>query len=629
MKKPRKAEGKHSVDRVMYNTMASLIRDSRECLADPSFCSPLLTVLREKGEAKAVRDALPAVNVLEDDPYKFKWGYQLSALAKRHRFHKDTYTLRELRGEAIKKFISTQARIRSVDFSQLGANSNWILNCARTYISNVLGKYDEAEHRSLCRFGKKASVGIPLRDACEAARWRIPMSGSKSQIAWFDEEIRQVPMFQEYLDRQLKALPGGRLYMQCDSLKLTLVPKTFKSLRAIMPNTTIGGYMTYGLGLMIRRRLTREGYDVAKLQDRHKYLAKEASIHGTWATADLSSASDSISVALVERLFPADWLEILNLSRIPNNEVPGIGIIPVETYCTMGVGYTFPLQTLVFLALLKAIQACYFLPSDRRLISVYGDDMIYASRMHWMVSHHFAEFGFLLNEDKTFTTGAFRESCGGDYHRGVDVRPFSPEGGSHTVGDRAYEAVFYRFINGLLRRWSEHEIGITLRYLAESVEHHAGAIKLVPADYPDDAGVRCVTFLSPYEFLRGLRVTRPARVENTRLYKFPYLRKITRLRKEDRHEPYYWLALRGHDDDMPYHHRSDPEGTFETPDDAINWISGLRECAVPLLVTRKRRPKLTKMGINGERFECTVTYSTISGTGRYQRQFGYSSSWMP
>jgi len=128
----------------------------------------------------------------------------------------------------------------------------------------------------------------------------------------------------------------------------------------------------------------------------------------------------------------------------------------------MGIGYTFPLQTLVFLSLLKAVEAILYYRRGRRTCSVYGDDMIYHRRIHAGVVRHFERIGFVINVEKTFTDRNFRESCGGDYFHGVDVRPFQPRNGTATfVSPKAYEAVLYKSVNGLLARWSEYEIGGT------------------------------------------------------------------------------------------------------------------------------------------------------------------------
>jgi hypothetical protein len=560
----------------------------------------------------------------EGIPARYKAEYQIKSLFKRYRFETDTYSDSELIEKAIKSFHDTQRRLHALDFSSLDAFTSLTVDRARSYIAKVLGKYSDEEHRSLCRFGKRASVGIPARMACEAARWELPISGSSEQISWFDSEMSQISSVQDYWADQKRSDPNRSTYQETSSLALTLVPKTFKSFRAIMPNTTIGSYMSFGLGEMMRKRLKRVGYDIRTLQQRHRILARCASEHSLFVTADLSSASDSISVRLVELLFPSDWVNVLTRSRIGAVILPDGTRTESLSFCTMGIGYTFPLQTLVFLALLKAIEATMFNRWNRRTVSVYGDDMIYSSPMHDTVVRVFEELGFVINLDKTFHEGNFRESCGGDYYHGVDVRPFQPRNGSAYVGPKAYEAMLYKYVNGLLSRWSEHEIGRTLRYLVTEIELITGKCKIVPCDYPDDSGIKCPT-LWHWSFLQCMQVAQPKRLGHG-LYRFSYLRHVPDERKEVRHVPYLWMALQSCDVSTDYYqgtsrsYRCSPTNYQATVDEAVGVTENVSQ-----LIERVETPIMTiRSNISGRRLRRVATFVTISHTGRYMRRSGTS-----
>lgn len=620
----RSREDLISADEMMRKLAQSLILDFQENLGDPSFCSRLLPEYRN-GAVEGIRQGEPTVDYTLDDPARFKAVYQMASIVKRYRFETDLHSDSDLELKAIASFRDTQNRLATLDLDTVPTSTHRVLDIAASYIAKVLGKYDDEECRALCRFGKRASVGIPARKASEAARWELPISGSLEQITWFDSEMSQVDDVQEYWCRQLDSDPNRSNYQVTSSLKLTLVPKTFKSLRSIMPNTTIGSYMSFGLGEIMRKRLRREGYDIRRLQMRHRSLAQSASKHNLLVTADLSSASDSISVALVNRLFPADWCEILHRSRIGTVNLPDGSSVESKTFCTMGIGYTFPLQTLVFLALLKAIERTMFHPLDRRTISVYGDDLIYSSRMHDEVLFQFGQVGFVINVDKTFCDGSFRESCGGDYFRGVDVRPFQPRNGSAFVGKRAYEAMLYKYINGLLMRWDEHEIGITLNYLVTELEKVTGKAKIVPDQFPDDSGIKCPS-LSYWDFLQYANVAQPKHL-GSGLYRFAYLRLLSEKRKEARHEPYLWLALRGSDRSSDlYDGRNDyqePQSVSKTVR-RISLLTGT-DCRTPLLITEEEKPIVTfRSKIRNCRLRRSHTYVTVSHTGSYSRQSGIS-----
>lgn len=621
MKKGSAKTVTYSVDRMMSMVALSLIRDFQDGLSDPGFCSDLQSAVKA-GDIAGIRNSCPAPDQ-QMDVATYKATYQMQSLFKRYRFETDLYSDSELEAKALQGFFDTQSRIASISFDKLSAFSQLVLRGAAIYISDLLGVYDDEEHRSLCRFGKKASVGVPARAACEAARWELPISGSPEQIAWFDEEMSQIQCVQEYWAAQKGSDPKRSTYQVTSSLKLALVPKSFKSLRAIVPNTTIGSYMSYGLGEMLRKRLKRKGYDIRTLQQRHRYLAGLASEHNMLVTADLSSASDSISVALVEKLFPPDWFEILNRSRIGTVTLPGNLSVETETFCTMGIGYTFPLQTIVFLALLKSIEAILFNRLDRRTISVYGDDMIYASRMHRAVVHVFKQIGFVINLDKTYHDGHFRESCGGDYYRGVDVRPFQPQNGSANVGPKTYEAVLYKYINCLLVRWSEYEIERTLNFLCSEVELLVGKCKLVPGDYPDDAGIKCPT-LTAWSFLRRTKCCTPKHL-GSGVYRFPYLRFTPDEREEVRHVPYLWGALRGRD--LPVYDYAGGcrlQGPASILAKLINDLVGVQEATSDLILRDLKPIKTFRSEISGRRLRRQSTFVAVSHTGRYTRQSGTS-----
>jgi hypothetical protein len=90
----------------------------------------------------------------------------------------------------------------------------------------------------------------------------------------------------------------------------------------------------------------------------------------------------------------------------------------LEKFSSMGNGFTFELETLIFAALAAAV-------SDLTLgenLFVYGDDIIVPTHASSNVLAVLRTFGFTPNTKKTFTSGSFRESCGGDYFLGYDVR---------------------------------------------------------------------------------------------------------------------------------------------------------------------------------------------------------------
>lgn len=147
----------------------------------------------------------------------------------------------------------------------------------------------------------------------------------------------------------------------------------------------------------------------------HRTLAKAGSETGEWATIDLSNASDTVARELIRLIVPADWWELLNSLRAPTTSVDG-RVYWLEKFSSMGNGFTFELETLVFRTLLETLG----IPRDQAF--VYGDDIIVPVQASASVLAALGYFGFTPNAKKTFCEGPFRESCGGDYFYGTPVR---------------------------------------------------------------------------------------------------------------------------------------------------------------------------------------------------------------
>jgi len=156
-------------------------------------------------------------------------------------------------------------------------------------------------------------------------------------------------------------------------------------------------------------------------------MAKLGSKNDSFATIDLKSASDTISLNLCRHLFPASFYELVSLFRTKSIEVEG-KTIELHMMSTMGNGFTFPLQTIIFqsivLAVYRLLGITPIYPRGNSLgnFSVFGDDIIVLKSAYETVIEALKMFGFIPNEEKSFGEGLFRESCGGDYYNGHFVR---------------------------------------------------------------------------------------------------------------------------------------------------------------------------------------------------------------
>jgi len=207
--------------------------------------------------------------------------------------------------------------------------------------------------------------------------------------------------------------------------EVTFVPKTVKTHRSIAIEPTLNVFMQLGVDGWIRRRLKRWGINLDD-QRRNMRLAREGSCaetHGSPVTLDLSSASDSVSLRLVKLLFPPDWYRLVCALRSPKGNIPGLGVKRYAKLSSMGNGYTFAVESLVFAAVAYAASMQYSGYYERDRISVYGDDIIVPKHLMLNVVAGLRDCGFTLNPEKSFSTGFRRESCGSDWVQGMNVRP--------------------------------------------------------------------------------------------------------------------------------------------------------------------------------------------------------------
>jgi hypothetical protein len=178
-------------------------------------------------------------------------------------------------------------------------------------------------------------------------------------------------------------------------------------------------YAQLGLGSVMRRKLKRVGIDLDD-QTPNQRAAKVGSITDSLATIDLSSASDTVAKELVRLLLPQGWFDVLDLTRSKIGFYEGKWL-RYEKFSSMGNGYTFELETLIFWGLMTAV--CTELDIDTSVL-VYGDDIVVPVAAYSLAEEVLTWCGFTLNKQKSFWQGPFRESCGKDYFNGVEVRPF-------------------------------------------------------------------------------------------------------------------------------------------------------------------------------------------------------------
>nr|UJQ85714.1 MAG: hypothetical protein 3 [Leviviridae sp.] len=333
-----------------------------------------------------------------------------------------------------------------------------ILTLARCKIAGLLGSFswDLAEHHF--GFGPGSTTSLPRKSGDAyfkfgAVRPHVTRACSVLSLLaisrvpkWFSHlaglagespgDVSELPIDLQ-VEKLLTIVPGNRV---------TTVPKSAKTDRVIAIEPDLNMYIQKGIGGLLRSRLKRVGIDLDD-QVRNQVLCREGSLTGALATIDLSSASDTVSMRLVEDLLPPDWVSAIKLCRSPRGTLPNGELITYHKVSSMGNGFTFELESLIFWAICSSVISL-FNPSETRL-AVYGDDIILSSSIFATVKWILEFCGFTVNPSKSFASGPFRESCGKHFFSGVEVTPF-------YIRDDIESPDRLIWIANSIRRWCIH-----------------------------------------------------------------------------------------------------------------------------------------------------------------------------
>lgn len=224
--------------------------------------------------------------------------------------------------------------------------------------------------------------------------------------------------------------------------RFSTAPKDATTHRATAAEPSINVFYQKPVGQGIRSRIKSVGIDLINGKRIHAQAACEASLNGRRATLDLVNASDTEAYNLVRLLLPPDWFSLVDELRSPfsrmgdedsslvlgrSPRIPGEHWVRLEKFSSMGNGFTFELETLIFWAITEhSVQRCNL--EDPEPTLAFGDDIVCDTRAVRAVTAALRFFGFALNSEKSFSEGRFRESFGGDFWAGRPVRPYFLKG---------------------------------------------------------------------------------------------------------------------------------------------------------------------------------------------------------
>lgn len=329
-----------------------------------------------------------------------------------------------LEAEALCKSTNQLLRDRRRGVVQFTSRVEQVIYLARRKIQRILGEVPQFADLGL-HFGPGATRATKRKEASTRRKLAEKLQCSEElfpSIPYVLEELPHITDLHSVLDRtDEEGNEWCRVPVEIIPAKLSFVPKNAKSLRSICTEPGLNTIVQLGIGSHMARRLAAFGIDIRD-QTLNQRRAREGSLTGDLATLDLSSASDTISTELVFELLPLSWASLLNRARSRKVELPTKEVLTQEKFSSMGNGFTFPLETLIFWSL--AASCCN---SDDEA-TAYGDDLVVPTSVYPLLVEVLVAVGFVVNQSKSYHTGLFRESCGKDYFSGTDVRPIYSKG---------------------------------------------------------------------------------------------------------------------------------------------------------------------------------------------------------
>jgi hypothetical protein len=320
--------------------------------------------------------------------------------------------------EVLESFIRTDQEISAL---QIPPDCDRIIRFAGVLITRVLG-------------GVNARDIIPRHGPGAVATGET--TGEKAHFKRIYTPLECVYPFTEYFTVGLSHVSDqydwiqGLEVLEHPTAKVVLVPKDSRGPRIISCEPLEIQWIQQG----IRQRL----YDAIEShpltsgrvnfldQSVNRRLALEGSLTQQWVTLDMKDASDRVSLDLVERLFQGTMLlDALRASRSTHTQLPDGRLVKLGKFSPMGSALCFPVEAMCFWALAVAVLHKHgrSLRHCLRTIHVYGDDIIVARKDYALLLQWFPKVGLMFNSGKCCVSGFFRESCGCDAFKGVDVTP--------------------------------------------------------------------------------------------------------------------------------------------------------------------------------------------------------------
>jgi hypothetical protein len=294
------------------------------------------------------------------------------------------------------------------------------------------------------------------------------------------EKVYEKPVFKRYYRRLAARFPYEDYFYYnpthlCDELhaflgldeleegtaKVVLVPKDSRGPRLISCEPLEYMWIQQGLMRVLVKAIESSPLTAGHVNFRCQEINRRLALAGSsdpksWVTLDMKDASDRVSLDLVKAVFPPTWYAALSAARSAHTKLPCGRVVTLNRFAPMGSAVCFPVEALVFWAL--SVVAMRMRSPSRPLqdilgsVFVYGDDIIVDFKDQEVVRQLLPKVGLAFNEGKCCVAGSFRESCGLDAYKGVQVTPLRLKcTWNHCLPGRYYVS-WVAHANALLRR---------------------------------------------------------------------------------------------------------------------------------------------------------------------------------
>jgi hypothetical protein len=265
-------------------------------------------------------------------------------------------------------------------------------------------------------------------------------TGEKLSQKWSFKRLysgihQMYPYYEYFIPRSKESVADSKSwYMSLQRLdkgcaKVVLVPKDSRGPRLISMEPLEYQFIQQGLGSglvsWVERSPLTKGHVNFTDQGVNATLAKESSVTRAYDTLDLKDASDRVTVQLVNRLLPSRLTPYFTSVRTDATRLPTGQEIPLAKYAPMGSALCFPVLALTVWSLCVAAIMLTGITREnaRKLVYVYGDDLIIAKGYKQACVDALESCGLRVNVAKCYSESYFRESCGMDAYHGVQVTP--------------------------------------------------------------------------------------------------------------------------------------------------------------------------------------------------------------